>query len=162
MRKITEAARHAFLAGKPWRQGNTSVELRPWQQTPFPRDQVILLLHGNPIARYEVGDISLRSLRVCDGGWQTRTTAERLNGLPGVRVNQKAGQWYLNGEAWDGCWSTVVPQYTITEEVVFDTKDTARWRVEYPGRVCPPVFFPTREAAEAFVAVEEANMGGAQ
>lgn len=155
MRKITAEAIAAFLAGKSFNKQNTSVEVRPWQQTPFPRDQVILLLHGNPIARYEVGDISLRSLRVCDGGWQTRTTADRLNGLPGVRVHQKAGQWYLNGEAWDGSWSTVVPQYTITEEV----GKAPQWRVDFPGRVYPSVLFPTREAAETFVAIEEANMG---
>ena len=157
MRKITEAARHAFLAGREWKQSNTSVEVRGFQNATT--KWVILLLHGNPIARYRLGDTSLRSLRVCDGNWQTVTTKDRLNSLPGVRVHQKAGQWYLNGEPWDGCWSTVTPQFTITEEVAFDTKDTLRWRVEYPERALPPVFFPTREAAEAFVAVEEANMG---
>ena len=159
MRKVTEAARHAFLAGREWKQSNTSVEVREYQNAPG--KWVILLLHGNPIARYRLGDTTLRSLRVCDGGWQTRTTAERLNGLPGVRVNQKKHQWYLNGQPWDGSWSSGKPQFEVIEEVAFDTKDTLRWRVEYPERALPPVLFPTREAAEAFVAVEEAN-GGAE
>lgn len=157
MRKITAEAVNAFLAGEPFSKQNTAVEVREYQNAPG--KWVILLLHGNPIARYRLGDASRLSLRVCDGGWQTRTTAERLNGLPGVRVHQKAGQWYLNGYPWDGCWSATTPRFTITEEVAFDTKDTLRYRVEFPERALPPVFFQTREAAEAFVAVEEANMG---
>ena len=67
-------------------------------------DSVILLLHGNPIAHYLVAD---RVLYVCDGNHQTVTTKERLNGLPGVSVHQKAGQWYLNGEKWDGYWTKI-------------------------------------------------------
>ena len=156
MRKITEAARHAFLAGREWKQSNTSTEVREYQNAPG--KWVILLLHGNPIARYRLGDTTLRSLRVCDGGWQTRTTAERLNGLPGVRVNQKNHQWYLNGQPWDGSWSSGKPQHTITPQEV---DGAPWWCVDFPTPGTVPCFFPSRAAAEAFVAVEEAN-GGAE
>lgn len=101
-RKITTEAVAAFLKGNAFRCDNTRVEVRPFQREAH--DSVILLLHGNPIARYLVAD---RALYVCDGNHQTNTTKERLNGLPGVRVHQKAGQWYLNGEKWDGYWTKI-------------------------------------------------------
>lgn len=101
-RKITTAAVAAFLKGKAFRFDNTSVQVRPFQADK--EDSVILVLHGNPIARYKVAD---RVLYVCDGNHQTNTTKERLNGLPGVSVHQKAGQWYLNGEKWDGYWTKI-------------------------------------------------------
>lgn len=62
-----------------------------------------LFLHGNEIAAISPGG----DLKVCDGGWQTLTTKERLNGLPGVHVVQKAGMWYLNGREWNGSWVSV-------------------------------------------------------
>ena len=156
MQKITEAARHAFLAGREWKQANTAVEVREYQNAPG--KWVILLLHGNPIARYRLGDTSLRSLTVCDGGgWQTRTTADRLNSLPGVRVQQKKGDWYLNGTKWDGSWTHVAPQYTIHADWIGGK--IPRWRVDLPvvpGSTPQSLYFPTEAAAETFVAVEEA------
>lgn len=47
------------------------------------------------------------TFEVCDGGWSSNTTKERLNGLPGVRVNQKDYEWFLNGEPWNGNWTTI-------------------------------------------------------
>jgi len=41
-------------------------------------------------------------LFISDGGWQTVTTKERLNGFPNVHIYQKNFQWFLNGEEWDG------------------------------------------------------------
>ena len=32
----------------------------------------------------------------------SRTTMDRLNGLPNVNIHQKNFQWFLNGEEWDG------------------------------------------------------------
>lgn len=155
MQKITEAARHAFLAGREWKNANTAVEVREYQNAPG--KWVILLLHGNPIARYRLGDASLRSLTVCDGGWQTRTTADRLNSLPGVRIHQRAWQWYLNGTKWDGSWTHVSPQYTIHADPL---GKIPRWRVDLPvvpGGTPQSLYFPTEAAAaETFVAVEEA------
>ena len=52
------------------------------------------------IAEFNAND----GLWINDGGWQSNTTKERLNGLPNVSIHQKDFQWYLNGEAWDGEW----------------------------------------------------------
>lgn len=58
-----------------------------------------VFLHGNQIA--EVGDTWIQ---IWDGGWQTVTTKSRLNailaehGVPGERVFQKKGQWFLSQE----------------------------------------------------------------
>lgn len=62
----------------------------------------ILALHGNPIARR-----SGTSIQITTAGWNTLTTRERLNGLPGVRVYSKRGQLHLNGNPWDGSWIEV-------------------------------------------------------
>lgn len=59
-------------------------------------------LHNNEIAKMENG-----SLWITNAGWNSRTTYERLNGLPGVSVNTKQGKTYLNGVPWDGNWINV-------------------------------------------------------
>lgn len=151
MRKITEAAIQAFLAGDEFSRGNTRVEVRPFKGASEP--SVILVLHDSPIARY-VKSQGVASLQVCDGGWQTITTKERLNGLPGVQVHQKAGQWYLNGMAWDGSW-THVGGVMLVKRV-----GDRRYRVEYPRSAArEPMVFPSRKAARVFAEVEAANHG---
>lgn len=153
-RKITTEAVQAFVNGQEFSRDNTRVEVRPWQQTKYPRDQVILLLHGNPIARYQAGDTSLRSLVICDGNHQTNTTKERLNGLPGVRVHQKAGKWYLNGAKWDGSWTHA------GDVMVVKRVGTRRYSAEYPHAAgLKPVEFPSLAAARTFAEVEAANHG---
>ena len=62
-----------------------------------------LKLHGNTIAVID----ELGVLSVSNAGWASNTTKERLNGLPGVRVNQKNWSWYLNGTEWDGGWKRI-------------------------------------------------------
>jgi hypothetical protein len=57
-----------------------------------------LKLFGNKIAAIE----SDGRLWISNAGWDTKTTKERLNGLPGVSIQQKKGEWYLNGNQWDG------------------------------------------------------------
>jgi hypothetical protein len=57
-------------------------------------------LHGNAIA-YRYNDPE-QTLSITNCGWQTNTTKERLNSIPGVNIYQKAGIWFLNGEEWDG------------------------------------------------------------
>jgi len=151
MRKITQDAVRAFLAGEEFSRDNTRVEIRRFKQAPV--NSVILLLHNNPIARY-VQNLGVSSLQVCDGGWQTSTTKERLNGLPGVQVHQKAGQWYLNAMKWEGGW-TYVGGVMIVKHLGDD-----RYRVEYPhsaGR--EPIEFPTHKAARVFAEVEASNHG---
>lgn len=100
MRKITESAVRAFLDGRKYSNNNTSVEIenRPTGAV------VYLLLHHNLIAKREDGKLFITS-----AGWETSTTKERLNGIPGVNISQKNFAWYLNGEKWinPGTWTEV-------------------------------------------------------
>lgn len=152
MRKITAKSIDAFLAGQPFSSGNMSVQIRPWQQGTG--DWVILQLHGNPIARYPVGRPG--ELQICDGNWQTVTTKDRLNALPGVSVHQKAGVWYLNGQEWDGEWTHVTDGYTIKQ---IGTVDLPEWRVYPPAKLglCS-LDFGTLIAARTYVAVQTGNV----
>jgi hypothetical protein len=99
MRKITQQAIHAFMNGQEYKKDNTEVE-----QLIFIG---ILKLHGNEIARRnnETGE-----MEISNAGWFSNTTKERLNGIPGVSIYQKKGQWYLNGEVWNGQWSLINPE----------------------------------------------------
>lgn len=91
MRKITKQAIDAMFNGKDFKLGNTQV---------IPGVLGTRMeLHGHAIAY--VSHLDGR-MYVDTCGYQTNTTKERLNGLPGVSVCQKAGQWYLNGKPWDG------------------------------------------------------------
>jgi len=101
-RKITTDAINAFMSARTFNRDNTSVEVRPFKDEKV--DSVILKLHGNVIARRLVGS---STIEVCDGNYPSNTTKERLNGLPGVSVCQRKGVWFLNGEEWDGSWTTV-------------------------------------------------------
>ena len=151
MRKITEAAIAAFLSGDEFSRDNTRVEVRPFKGAT--ENSVILVLHGNPIAAY-IESAGVATLQVCDGNHQTNTTKERLNGLPGVRVHQKAGQWYLNGVAWDGYWTH------IGDVMAVKRVGDRRYRVEYPRSVArDPMEFTTSAAACAFAEVEASNHG---
>lgn len=151
MRKITRSAIDAFVAGAEFSRDNTRVEVRPFKLASEP--SVILVLHNNPIAAY-VESAGVSSLQVCDGNHQTNTTKERLNGLPGVRVHQKAGQWYLNGVAWDGYWTHV------GDVMVVKRVGDRRYRVEYPHNAArDPMEFTTLAAARAFAEVEASNHG---
>ena len=82
-RVVTDKVVGAFMSGMPKRVSNTST------------DGKILKLYNNPIAKWENGKLYISS-----AGYQTATTKERLNGIPGVSVNQKQGMWYLNGKGW--------------------------------------------------------------
>lgn len=86
MRKITNKVVGAFNRGEKCTYGNTHT------------DGVRLYLHGNCIAERVEGGFLVSD----GGGWKYAPTKERLNGINGVRVYKKAGQWYLNGEMWDG------------------------------------------------------------
>jgi hypothetical protein len=92
MRKITAQAVDAFMDARPFKKDNMTIELLP--------NVTIMRLYGNAIAyRYNDPD---RTLTITNCGWFSNTTKERLNGIPGVSINQKKGQWYLNGEVWNG------------------------------------------------------------
>lgn len=100
MRKITQEAIREFRNGRTFHKDNTAVELSPSSSV------VVLKLHGNAIARYDKGNYS-DTLEICDGGWSSNTTKERLNGLVGVQVHQKNFEWFLNNKPWNGNWVTV-------------------------------------------------------
>jgi hypothetical protein len=90
MRKITRDAVEAFMSNRDFKRGNTWVQCavgRRWFH-----------LHGNVIAEITNNG----ELYICSQGWNTVTTKERLNGLPGVHIQQKDFQWLLNGEPWNG------------------------------------------------------------
>lgn len=104
-RKVTDKIVSAFLAGQTAKQANTST------------DGNSLFLHGNEIAKMKNGQ-----LWVTNAGWFSNTTKERLNGLPGVSVYQKAGKWYLNDVEWDGNWISVGKPSTMESRRVAEAK----------------------------------------
>lgn len=91
MRKVTRDIVRAFLNGEKRTIGNSSTCGQ------------VLYLHGNAIARKQKDGLSISAC-----GWKTSTTKERLNGIPGVSIQQKAGQWYLNEAKWNGA-PTFIP-----------------------------------------------------
>lgn len=80
------------MNARPFKKQNMEVEVLP--------NVTILKLHGNRIAfRYNDPE---KTLSISNCGWFSNTTKERLNAIPGVSVNQKNWEWYLNGEKWNG------------------------------------------------------------
>lgn len=96
MRKITQGSVNAFINSKNYKQANTEIVVN---ETSSSGTITQMFLFGNLIAEH-----SDTGLSITNAGFQTNTTKERLNGLPGVRISQKNGQWYLNGREWDGEW----------------------------------------------------------
>lgn len=85
MREVTKKVISAFLSGKKSSVRNTKT------------DGESLYLYDNLIAYKTKEGIMIRT-----AGWNTATTRERLNGIPGVRVNTKNHVLFLNGKPWDG------------------------------------------------------------
>ena len=79
MSNITHKATTKFLEAERFNENNTSVEVLP--------NVTILKLHGNAIA-YRYNDPE-KTLSITTCGWNTKTTRERLNSLPGVSVTVK-------------------------------------------------------------------------
>ena len=92
MTKITLDAVYAFMNAEKFKRDNTEVEVF--------ENVTVLSLFGNRIA-WLFNDPE-RTLTISNAGWDTKTTKERLNGIPGVHITQKNWQWYLNGQPWDG------------------------------------------------------------
>ena len=85
MRKITKEAVDAFINCVNYKNSNTEVlTIGP--------DSSMMLLHNNLIASKTPNGI-----KVSLAGWNTPTTRERLNGIPGVIIYTRKGQAYLNG-----------------------------------------------------------------
>lgn len=92
MRKITKNAINAFMNGQNYSESNTKVKVLP--------NVTVLILFGNEIA-YRYNDPN-NTLSITNCGYATNTTKERLNGIPGVNINQKTYVWFLNGKQWNG------------------------------------------------------------
>lgn len=105
MRQITFDIVNAFEGRRAKKINNTET------------DGTRLWLHSNKIAEWR-GD----ELWISNAGWFSRTTKERLNGLTGVHITQKNGNWYLNGNFWGGEWTSVnANNQSSSIEVEFDT-----------------------------------------
>ena len=92
MRQITLDAVYAFMNAEKFKRDNTEVEVF--------ENVTVLKLFGNKIAYLYNGPE--RTLSITNAGWFTNTTKERLNAIPVVHIKQRKGEWYLNGEVWDG------------------------------------------------------------
>jgi hypothetical protein len=117
MRKITEESIKNFLDRVPFKKANMEVS----------REGTIyyLKLHGNKIAALEANG----KLWISCAGWKTRTTKERLNGLSDVTILQKNGNWYLNGNFWQGepiCVSDDINKLSPSQLADIDAQD---WNV---------------------------------
>lgn len=139
MRAVTEKICQAFQERRTLKLSNSFT------------DGDSLWLFGNMIAMYRNGD-----LYICDGGWKSLTTKERLNGLAGVSIVQRRGVWFLNGTEWDGSWVNpfgysagcfinTAPEIIEEQEVEFDT--TLEW-VE-AGGYNMPIYTVARKDSEA-------------
>ena len=73
-------------------------------------DGTSLWLFNNKIAEHREGGIW-----ITNAGWSSKTTKERLNGLRGVHITQKKGEWYLNGHRCGGEW-VYLSYLTLPEE----------------------------------------------
>lgn len=103
MRKITQHTINAFLNDNPIKESNTQVILN----ANFGSPRTELYLFGNLIALKPFGS---NKITITNAGWKSNTTKERLNALPNVRINQKQGEWYLNGIKWGGEFITIENQ----------------------------------------------------
>lgn len=101
--QVTTQAANAFMKAVPFKSKNTTVTI---EEVDAVREEklVVLRYHGHAIAQRVVGS---NEIMVTNAGYFTNTTKARLNGIPGVSVNQKAFVWFLNGEEWNGEWKTV-------------------------------------------------------
>jgi hypothetical protein len=90
MRLVTKRSIECLLAGKNYSSKNTRVV----------GDK--LILWNTPII-----EVREDGVYISTGGWDTVTTKERLNGLPGVSVYHRKHVLHLNGVPWDGNWCKV-------------------------------------------------------
>lgn len=115
MRKVTEQVVGAFERRQSRKVSNTET------------DGTSLWLFGNKIAEYRAGGIW-----ITNAGWSSLTTKERLNGIYGVNITQKKGEWFLNGHRWGGEWVCLNDLTLLAEqenEVAFDM--TSVWLETY-------------------------------
>lgn len=100
MRKITQNTINAFLNDDQIKIDNTQVIVN----ANFGNPRTELYLFNNLIALKPFGS---DKISITNAGWKSKTTKERLNALPNVRIQQKKKEWYLNGIKWDGEFITI-------------------------------------------------------
>ena len=117
MRQISIDAANALIEKRPFIRSNTKVVVI---KEPSGVKTALLLLHDNEIASY--GNINGEDkLRITTAGYETVTTRDRLNALPGVCIHQKNWKWYLNDFPWNGDW--ICPDEILLR--TFNVKETA-------------------------------------
>jgi len=109
MRKITKESVSAFMEARKFKKSNMEVEVLP--------NVTVMKLHGNEIA-YRYNNPG-RKLTITNAGWQTNVTKERLNGIPGVNIYQRKGDWYLNEGKWDG---DLIDVYRFPKQILREKK----------------------------------------
>lgn len=131
MRKVTEKMANALKAQRATHSGNDAVTVS-YEQSP---DGEVLVarayLHGNNIATYGNGLLTLN-----DCGWQTNTTKERLNGILdtfGISggISQRDYQWYFVDGHWTNTPTDSNPydgHYTETRRDNWDSM-VKQWEV---------------------------------
>lgn len=90
MRKITQEMVSAFYNAESASKDNTRVIVDD--------TMVYMYLHGNQIASY---DTINGAVTIWNGGWESTTTKERLNGVLralDLGIRQVKGVWYLIGK----------------------------------------------------------------
>ena len=92
MKAVTQNAVSCFRNGGNATFNNTQVVTEDGVSKMYLFDNLIATLERN------VGGV----MKITNAGWKSNTTKERLNGLPNVSIQQKKGDWYLNGELWNG------------------------------------------------------------
>lgn len=94
MSKTHQKVIDSFLEGKQCRINNTMTNGHE------------LFLFGNCIARRD-----RERIQVTTAGWNTKTTRDRLNMLPGVWVRCRKGNLQINFQSewkdWDGEWINI-------------------------------------------------------
>ena len=103
MTKIADTVVTAWLAGKPKRRGNTET------------DGTTLRLYNTAIATRQDGKVLIRC-----GAYDTHTTFDRLNAIPGVAICRSKGLIYLNGEEWTSCDDWTDPENLLTRAIPRD------------------------------------------
>lgn len=137
MRKITRDIVNAFNRGEAKKIDNTRT------------DGQSIWLFGNKIAEKINGVVW-----ITNAGWKSPTTKERLNGLHGVTVTVRRGNWYLNGVQWDGSWTTSGVRHSIPEieanvvdEVEFNL--SCRWNINHDAPIYSVFYSLSKENSSA-------------
>jgi len=111
-RKISIDAANALMNKQSFKRSNTQVIVYDSKTSRTAN----LELHGNVVAVLN----GTNELVITTSGWETVTTKDRLNALPGVSIHQKDYQWYLNNLPWDGDWvepsKIVLRAFNINED----------------------------------------------